>query len=261
MIRIPILSADQAFPPVDSALAEPNGLLAAGADLSVARLLDAYAQGIFPWFSPGEPILWWSPDPRMVFDTGAMHRPRRLRRWLRDCPWTLTADRAFDAVMRTCAAPRAGQPGTWITRSMLDAYRQLHALGHAHSVEVWDGDTLVGGIYGVARGRMFFGESMFSRRDHASKVALLGLADGLARAGFPLLDAQVSSAHLATLGAFELARSDFLARIGALVGAAAPSGSWTEGFVAGEAKCLAGSGDASASPGGADLPAPTSCGR
>ncbi len=261
MIRIPTLSADQAFPPVDSALGEPNGLLAAGGDLSVSRLLDAYARGIFPWFSPGEPILWWSPDPRMVFDTGAMHRPRRLRRWLRDCPWTLSTDRAFEAVMRACAAPRDGQAGTWITRSMLEAYLRLHALGHAHSVEVWDGDDLVGGIYGIARGRMFFGESMFSRRDHASKVALLGLADGLARAGFPLLDAQVSSAHLATLGAFELARSDFIARIAALVGAEGRLGSWAEGFVCGEAKHLAGAGDASAPRGGAARPAPTSCGR
>lgn len=258
MIRIPILDGDTPFPPVGQALEEPNGLLAAGGDLSVERLLDAYARGIFPWFSPGEPILWWSPDPRMVFDTGAMHVPRRLRRWLRSCTWTLSADRAFEAVMRACAAPRAGQRGTWITRSMLDAYLRLHALGHAHSVEVWDGDDLVGGVYGVARGRMFFGESMFSRRDHASKVALLGLADGLARAGFPLLDAQVSSAHLGTLGAFELARSGFLARIGTLVDAPRRSGAWAEGFVVGEAGGLAGTGDAAASPGGAEAPAPTS---
>ncbi|MBN8480550.1 MAG: leucyl/phenylalanyl-tRNA--protein transferase [Xanthomonadales bacterium] len=261
MIRIPILSGMQAFPPVESALVEPNGLLAAGGDLSVPRLLDAYARGIFPWFSAGEPILWWSPDPRMVFDAGAMHAPRRLRRWLRDCRWTLSADRDFEAVVRACAAPRAGQSGTWITRAMLDAYLRLHDLGHAHSVEVWDGDDLVGGIYGVARGRMFFGESMFSRRDHASKVALLGLADALARCGFPLLDAQVSSAHLATLGAFELARSDFLARIATLVDAAGRVGSWSEGFVVGEAKCLAGAGDASASRDGAAAPSPTSCGR
>jgi leucyl/phenylalanyl-tRNA---protein transferase len=243
MIRIPILrSSEDVFPDPRTALDEPNGLLAAGGDLSVARLLDAYARGIFPWFSDGEPVLWWSPDPRMAFDTGAMHVPRRLRRWLRQCPWTITADRAFTDVMQACAAPRAGQRGTWITDDMHAAYSRLHALGHAHSVEVHDGDTLVGGIYGVARGRMFFGESMFSRRDHASKVALLALADGLARWGFPLLDAQVSSAHLETLGARAMPRSTFLERIAALVAQPGCSGSWHEGFVSGEAKLLAAAG-------------------
>lgn len=239
MIRIPILrSAADVFPDPRGALDEPNGLLAAGGDLSVARLLDAYRRGIFPWFSDGEPILWWSPDPRMVFETAAMHVPRRLRRWLRQCPWTVTADRSFAEVMRACAAPRAGQRGTWITATMLHAYAQLHALGHAHSVEVREGDALVGGIYGVAVGRMFFGESMFSRRDHASKVALLALADALARSGAPLLDAQVSSAHLQTLGAHEMPRNDFLARIAPLVAAPAASGSWREGFIVDEASRL-----------------------
>ncbi|HNR92364.1 MAG TPA: leucyl/phenylalanyl-tRNA--protein transferase [Dokdonella sp.] len=254
---IPILAGDTPFPPVDQALAEPNGLLAAGGDLSVPRLLDAYARGIFPWFSPGGPILWWSPDPRMVFDTGAMHLPRRLRRWLRACPWTISADRAFESVMRACAAPRAGQRGTWITHSMLEAYVRLHGLGHAHSVEVWDGGELVGGIYGVARGRMFFGESMFSRRDHASKVALLALADGLARAGFPLLDAQVSSDHLVTLGAYELPRAAFSTHIEALVARSEREGSWEEGFVVGEARSLA----ECHAKGAPAAPAPTSCGR
>ena len=240
MIRIPILrSATDAFPDPDSALDEPNGLLAAGGDLSVARLLDAYGRGIFPWFSDGEPILWWSPDPRMVFDTGAMHVPRRLRRWLRQCAWTVTADRSFGEVMRACAEPRDGQRGTWITAAMHDAYQRLHALGHAHSVEVRDGDALIGGIYGVAIGRMFFGESMFSRRDHASKVALLALTDALARSGMPLLDAQVSSSHLQTLGAFEMPRKAFLARIAPLVAEPGPSGSWQAGFIRSEAKRLA----------------------
>lgn len=257
MIQIPILAGDTPFPPLDQALGEPNGLLAAGGDLSVPRLLDAYARGIFPWFSPGEPVLWWSPDPRMVFDTGAMHLPRRLRRWLSTCPWTISADHAFEAVMRACAAPRTGQRGTWITRSMLEAYVRLHGLGHAHSIEVWDDGELVGGIYGVVRGRMFFGESMFSRRDHASKVALLALADSLARAGFPLLDAQVSSDHLVTLGAFELPRTAFSARIEALVARPGREGSWEEGFVVGEARNLA----ERHAEGVSTAPAPTSCGR
>ncbi len=255
MSGLAILAGTEPFPPVAQALAEPNGLLAIGGDLSTARLLDAYARGIFPWYSAGEPILWWSPDPRMVFDTAAMHVPRRLRRWLKGCPWTLTADRDFEAVMRACAAPRAGQRGTWITRPMLDAYGKLHALGHAHSVEVREGDELVGGIYGVARGRMFFGESMFSRRDHASKVALLALADGLRRGGFPLLDAQVSSLHLTTLGAREMPREGFLARVDTLVAQAGREGSWSRGFVVGEACRLAGTGGAAAAP------EPTSCGR
>ncbi|HSX62468.1 MAG TPA: leucyl/phenylalanyl-tRNA--protein transferase, partial [Tahibacter sp.] len=206
MIRIPILQpgSDEAFPPVDAALREPNGLLAAGGDLRPARLLQAYTHGIFPWFSPGEPILWWSPDPRMAFATDAMHVPRRLARWLRGCDWRIRADVDFAGVMRACAAPRAGHSGTWITRSMLDAYTRLHELGHAHSVEVYAGNERVGGIYGVAVGRMFYGESMYSRADNASKVALLALAHRLRGWGWPLIDAQVSSTHLTTLGAQEL---------------------------------------------------------
>lgn len=228
MIRIAILRAGRrdAFPPVEQALAEPNGLLAAGGDLSPLRLLDAYAQGIFPWFSAGEPILWWSPDPRMLFDTGAMHVPRTLRRWLRDCDWQICADRDFAAVMRACAAPRAGHDGTWITETMLDAYQQLHRLGHAHSVEVYAGETLVGGIYGVAIGQMFFGESMFSRADNGSKVALLALARLLRQRGWPLIDAQVSSDHLVTLGAFELPRAEFSQRIRDLGQRPGRIGSW-----------------------------------
>ncbi|TDR40714.1 leucyl/phenylalanyl-tRNA--protein transferase [Tahibacter aquaticus] len=228
MIRIAILRAGRrdAFPPVEQALADPNGLLAAGGDLSPQRLLDAYAQGIFPWFSDGEPILWWSPDPRMLFDTSAMHLPRRLRRWLRDCDWQIHADRDFAAVMRACAAPRAGHSGTWITDAMLDAYQQMHRLGHAHSVEVYADETLVGGIYGVAIGQMFFGESMFSRASNGSKVALLALARLLRRRGWPLIDAQVSSDHLTTLGAFELPRTEFGRRIRELGQRPGRIGSW-----------------------------------
>jgi len=232
VIRLPFLDpADPAaFPPVERAFDEPDGLLAAGGDLSPERLLAAYRRGIFPWFSDGEPILWWSPSARTVFDTATMHVPRRVARWLRGCEWTLRADTAFAEVMRACAAPRAHQPSTWITGDMLAAYLRLHALGHAHSVEAWDGERLVGGIYGVAIGRMFFGESMFSAAPNGSKVALLGLAHALRQWQFPLLDAQVASDHLFTLGALELARDDFCARVAALTAQTAVEGSWRERF-------------------------------
>lgn len=241
MIPIPILQSQhrQPFPAVESALREPNGLLAAGGDLSIDRLLDAYAHGIFPWFSDGEPILWWSPDPRMVFATAAPHVPRRLRRWLAGCTWSVCADSAFAEVVQACAAPRPGQRGTWICDRMMAAYQRLHDSGHAHSVEVRDGDELVGGIYGVAVGRMFFGESMFSRRDHASKVALLALCGGLARMEYPLLDAQVHSAHLVTLGAIEITRREFSARISGLVSRPAPGGRWGATFDGIEPRLLA----------------------
>lgn len=232
MIRIPILrpGSEEAFPPVESALHEPNGLLAAGGDLHPARLLRAYANGIFPWFSPGEPILWWSPDPRMVFPTGAMHVPKRLARWLRGCEWQIRADTDFTGVVRACAAPRAGQSGTWITPDMLAAYTTLHELGHAHSVEVYDENDCVGGIYGVAIGRMFYGESMFSRASNASKVALLALACRLHDWGWPLVDAQVTSEHLQTLGAVTLPRADFCRRIAELVTQPGRTGSWRAEF-------------------------------
>ena len=215
MIRIPILRAGvrEEFPDVDTALEDPNGLLAAGGDLSPQRLLDAYAHGIFPWYSQGEPILWWSPDPRMVFATNMAHVSTRLRRWLRGCDWTIRADTAFAQVMRACAAPRATQRGTWITREMLDAYTELHALGYAHSVEVYDSERLVGGIYGVAVGHMFFGESMFSGATNGSKVALIALCRALQGWGFPLLDAQIASPHLERMGATEMPRSQFVAHV------------------------------------------------
>jgi leucyl/phenylalanyl-tRNA--protein transferase len=228
MIRIPILRSGlrEAFPPVHAALDEPNGLLAAGGDLSPQRLLEAYRHGIFPWFSEGEPILWWSPDPRMVFATDDVHMSARLRRWLRGCAWTIRADSAFALVMRACAAPRSRQPTTWITPEMLQAYAKLHELGHAHSIEVYDADTLVGGIYGVAVGRMFFGESMFSLRTNASKVALIALCRSLHAWKFPLLDAQVASAHLASTGAFEISRERFMAALEAHVAEPGIVGSW-----------------------------------
>lgn len=242
MIRIPILRPGvlDPFPPVESALREPDGLLAAGGDLSPGRLLQAYRHGIFPWYSDDEPILWWSPDPRTVFATDRVHVPSRLRRWLRQCDWSIHADGAFAAVVRACAAPRRHQPTTWITAAMFDAYCQLHALGHAHSIEVRAGSgRLVGGIYGVAIGRMFFGESMFSAETNGSKVALIGLCRVLREWGFTLLDAQVASAHLASLGAYEMPRSAFVAHLADACAKSFPAGSWRERWVALAARDLA----------------------
>ena len=219
MIRIPILhpGSDEAFPAVETALREPNGLLAAGGDLGPARLLQAYAQGIFPWFSPGEPILWWSPDPRMVFATDAMHVPRRLARWLRGCDWRIEADRDFAGVMRACAAPRDEEGGTWITAQILSAYQGLHRMGRAHSVEVWEGARLVGGLYGVAIGRMFYGESMFARATDASKVAIAALVCTLKKQDFRVIDCQQNTRHLASLGAREIPREAFLNEVAGLI--------------------------------------------
>lgn len=219
-MRIPWLPADPAapFPPVETARRHPDGLLAAGGDLSTTRLLAAYRAGIFPWYGPGEPILWWSPDPRCVFATRAMHEPRRLARWRRRSEWTLVADRDFEAVIRACAAPRRDGGGTWILPEMIAAYVRLHAAGHAHSIEVRAPDgRLVGGLYGVAIGQMFFAESMFSAETNASKLALLGLGEALADWGWPLIDAQVHSPHLDSLGAQRMPRADFIRSVERLV--------------------------------------------
>jgi leucyl/phenylalanyl-tRNA--protein transferase len=233
-MRIPRLGTDPAspFPPLASALHEPDGLLAAGGDLSPTRLLNAYRQGIFPWFSEGQPILWWSPDPRVVFDTAQFRLASRFRRELRHCDWTLSADTDFEGVMRACALiPRAGQDGgTWIGPSMLAAYAELHRLGHAHSVEVRAGERLVGGIYGVAVGQMFFGESMFSAASGGSKLALAALARALAAWGWPLIDAQVENPHLLSLGARRLPRADFAARVAQLAALPGRIGAWTGAF-------------------------------
>lgn len=243
-LRLPVLGADPAapFPPAESALREPDGLLAAGGDLSPARLLDAYAHGIFPWYSEGQPILWWSPDPRMVFRTDGVRLSRRFRRTLRGLPWVATADTAFDEVVAACATvPRAGQRGTWITPEMRAAYGALHRLGHAHSVEVRDdGGGLAGGLYGVAVGRMFFAESMFSARSGGSKAALAALAARLSAWGWPLLDAQVENAHLRSLGAESWPRDRFLREVARLSALDAPSGAWTERFGALPVAALAG---------------------
>jgi leucyl/phenylalanyl-tRNA--protein transferase len=214
---IPWLGPRDPFPPVSRALRDPNGLLAAGADLSPLRLLDAYAHGIFPWSSHDEPLLWWSPDPRMVLWLPELHVSRSLRRLLRSGRYRVSLDTAFADVMAGCAAPRPEQEGTWITPGMTDAYERLAVLGHAHSVEVWAGSELAGGLYGVALGRMFFGESMFSRRANASKLALVTLVRQLERWGFELIDCQLSTTHLASLGAREISRAEFLRHVERLV--------------------------------------------
>ena len=232
-LRLPALGSDPdaPFPPADSALREPEGLLALGGDLSPARLLNAYSHGIFPWYSDGQPILWWSPDPRMVFRSDGVRLSSRFRRGLRRSSWVARADTAFAQVIAACAStPRVGQRGTWITGEMQSAYLELHRLGHAHSVEVFDGAELVGGIYGVAIGRMFFGESMFSCRSGGSKVALAALARRLCEWGWPLIDAQVENEHLVGLGAESWPRKDFLRRIAVLTAVPEPPGSWANRF-------------------------------
>jgi len=219
MTRLTQLRDDhpETFPDPAQAVRDPNGLLAFGGDLSPQRLIAAYSQGIFPWYSQGDPLLWWSPDPRCTFATDGVHVSRRLARTLRHSEWTLSMDRAFTRVMRECAAPRAGEPGTWITEDMLAAYTRLHELGHAHSLEVWNGHALVGGIYGVAIGRAFSAESMFSRATDASKAALIALCRTLHGWGFPLLDAQVPNPHLQRMGAICLPRADYRRRLRELV--------------------------------------------
>ena len=243
MLRLPRLEPDPdaPFPTPDSALRDPDGLLAFGGDLSPRRLLNAYRQGIFPWYSDGQPILWWAPDPRMVFRTDGVRLSSRFRRTLARSHWSVRADTAFADVVDACArVPRPGQSGTWITAEMREAYVALHRLGHAHSVEVFDDDRLVGGIYGVAIGRMFFGESMFSSESGGSKVALGGLASRLATWGWPLIDAQVQNDHLVRLGAESWPRREFLQRVVQLTGFPEPAGAWTERFGTLPAQALSG---------------------
>lgn len=242
-LHLHVLDADPAapFPPATSALREPDGLLAVGGDLSPTRLLNAYRHGIFPWYSAGQPILWWCPDPRMVFRTEGVRLSSRFRRELRGSDWLVRADTAFADVIGACArTPRPGQRGTWITRDMQAAYVELHRLGHAHSVEVLDGARLVGGIYGVAIGRMFFGESMFSTESGGSKVALAALAHRLHAWDWPLIDAQVENEHLVSLGAESWPRAQFLAQVAVLAAQPESHGSWSARFGALSARLLAG---------------------
>ena len=223
---IPWLDKRTPFPPVERALAEPNGLLAAGADLTPERLLDAYRHGIFPWYSDGEPILWWSPDPRMVLFVDELKVSRSLAKSARNKGFELRVDTAFEAVIDACAQPRGAQPGTWITGEMRAAYLRLHRLGHAHSVETWREEELVGGLYGVSIGRMFFGESMFALASDASKVALVALVRELREQGCALIDCQMDTRHLASLGARSIPRSEFLRAVKALVHYDVAPGSW-----------------------------------
>lgn len=229
MIHLPLLDPAQPeqFPNPSNALVEPNGLLAFGGDLSDTRLLAAYRQGIFPWFSEGEPILWWSPDPRCVFETKDLKINRSLRRQLAGRNWRVSVNQAFAEVVRACAAPRNDGSGTWILPGMIEAYLSLHALGHAHSVEVWDGERLIGGIYGIAIGKLFCGESMFSRESGGSKLALIELAQLLRQRGFPIIDAQVANAHTLGMGAREIPRAHYLEQIAELVCEFDSAASWS----------------------------------
>ncbi len=222
-------SADSPFPSVDQATS--HGLLAAGGDLSHTRLLNAYRQGIFPWFNAYDPILWWSPDPRMVFHTDKMHISKSLKKAIKQKPFSITFDQDFIGVMQACAAPRLlkssiEQHETWIHNEMMAAYMELHQSGFAHSVECWHEGQLVGGVYGVSIGKMFFGESMFSFKTNASKIALVTLAQQLKEWGFPLIDCQVYSEHLSRLGAVTLPRKTFIQSVQKLCALSCPADIW-----------------------------------
>jgi leucyl/phenylalanyl-tRNA---protein transferase len=220
------LPREVAFP--DPRQAEPDGLLAVGGDLAPERLLAAYAAGIFPWYGPESPILWWSPDPRLVLDPARLHVPRSLTRTRRRSSWRITADVAFDRVICACAETgRPDQDGTWITPAMVRAYRQLHALGFAHSFETWEGEALVGGLYGVSLGAAFFGESMFAVRPDASKLAFVESVEWLARQGVRLIDCQVRTEHLARFGAEDWARERFLAALAEALEQPTRRGRWS----------------------------------
>jgi leucyl/phenylalanyl-tRNA--protein transferase len=228
---IPWLEHDDPFPPLESALQHPNGLLAAGADLSPERLLAAYRQGIFPWYAEGEPVLWWSPDPRMVLIPSELKVSRSLARTLRKRAYEIRWDSAFDAVMQGCASrgaddAGAGETGTWITADMRAAYQRLHRLGYAHSVETWIDGELAGGLYGVAIGRMFYGESMYTRVRDASKIALVHLVRRLERQGCGMIDCQMHTTHLASFGARAIPRSEFSIKLRELVDYAVTPMKW-----------------------------------
>ena len=221
-------SPPDSFPDPRNALKEPNGLVAAGGDLSPARLLCAYRHGIFPWYEEGQPVLWWSPDPRAVFTPGNIKISRSLEKTLRRGELHCTFDREFEAVIDACAEPRSEQDGTWITREMRDAYVKLHHLGGAHSVECWHQGQLAGGLYGVGVGQVFFGESMYSRVTDASKVALCALSDWLTAWRYALIDCQMPTAHLESLGAAEMPREQFLERVSEFCNKSATSSAWSQ---------------------------------
>jgi leucyl/phenylalanyl-tRNA--protein transferase len=221
---IPFLGPTDPFPPVEQALDNPDGLLAAGGSLSPRRLVDAYRHGIFPWFNEGDPILWWSPDPRTVLRPSRVHVSHSLRKRLRKNAFFITIDRAFTRVLDGCAAPRPDDSGTWLSVPMRRAYGSLHATGFAHSIEVWMDGELAGGFYGVAIGRMFFGESMFTRRTDASKIAIVRLSAQLERWNVPFIDCQLETEHLLSLGAEHISRRQFVAEVAQLVNE--PALSW-----------------------------------
>jgi leucyl/phenylalanyl-tRNA--protein transferase len=223
---IPWLDIDTPFPSVEQALREPDGLLAAGFDLSPARILDAYRHGIFPWFSEGQPVLWWSPDPRMVLLPADVHITRSMAKVLRNRPYEVRCDTAFETVMRACAEPRDGVAGTWISEDMISAYCALHAQGYAHSVETWVDGQLAGGLYGMAIGRIFYGESMFSRVRDGSKIALIHLARYLESQGFALIDCQMNTSHLGSMGGHEIPRREFCRIVSAGNRSGMPPGRW-----------------------------------
>lgn len=203
------LDGDAPFPPLDQAFVEPDGLLCAGGDLSVDRLLDAYSQGIFPWYSEGDPILWWSPDPRMVLAPSEIKINRSLAKVIRNGGMEVRFNTAFEDVINACAAPRDDDGGSWIIPEMIEAYIRLHQAGYALSAETWKAGKLVGGLYGVRIGRMFFGESMFSLESNASKVAFAALCEKLEQENVGLIDCQMKTSHLASLGAYEISRREF----------------------------------------------------
>lgn len=221
------LGRDDPFPPLERALKNPNGLLAAGGDLSLERLLEAYRRGVFPWYSGAEPILWWSPDPRMVLYCDDLKVSRSLAKNARNKGYEVRIDTVFEQVLKNCAAPRHGEAGTWLGSAMRKAYLALHRAGYAHAFETWRDGDLVGGLYGVALGRMFYGESMFSLATDASKVALVALVGELKTRGFPLIDCQMSTPLLASLGGREIPRRSFLRELAALVDYAEPPGKWS----------------------------------
>jgi leucyl/phenylalanyl-tRNA--protein transferase len=235
-LKLPWIDADTPLPPVEHALSEPDGLLAAGADLSVERLTEAYSRGIFPWYSEGEPVLWWSPDPRMVLACDEFIVSHSLAKLLRrlareehraDARVQVRVDTAFDEVLHACAAPRDGRSGTWITPEMQAAYADWHRAGAAHSVETWVNGRLCAGLYGISLGGMFYGESMFTRITDGSKIALAYLVRFLARHGVPWIDCQQQTRHLASLGARPIPRARFVAHVGQLV--TRPGPPWRRG--------------------------------
>lgn len=231
-MELPVLDPlDPVFPPPESALRDPNGLLAMGGNLGAETLLAAYRRGIFPWFEAGQPPLWWSPDPRAVLYPEQIHISRSMARLRRRGGYRITTDQAFGAVIRGCAAPRSGASGTWILPEMVAAYEALHAAGHAHSVECWLDGELAGGLYGVAVGAVFSGESMFSARPNASKLALIHLARGLAIGGFRLIDCQLPNPHLTAMGARDIPRREFLDTLREALSGAQPT--WPDAAISG----------------------------